>query len=286
MTVSGYVIQWALLAAFAFGFFANTHAADTTNAAKRASDHLIVSFPGASGMMLGYLYRPAGDGPFPAVIFHHRDHKSLMKSELVHLDKLVAFFTSKGYMLFLPDRHPDTFTTDEFSPELQKKLAAKNPDAATKDRRIMERYEIINRDVVASVEWLKRQPDVNTNQVILLGLASGAMQSLAALTKVDVSAAVLFSPAATSWSDGAVVRNWLISSTRTAKAPILLIYTDDQSLAPATALGPELDRKGKPNRMIIYPVAGQTSSLIANFVTEGIDVWGEDALKFLKQTHE
>ena len=257
--------------------------AQTTNGAVKASDHLLVSFPSSNGIMLGYLYRPPGKGPFPAVVLHYRDHKSLMSGDPAHREKLVNFFTSRGYLLFMPDRHADLFAVEEFSDGLVKDLEARPKDRDVQERRTLERMQIVNRDVVASTEWIKRQPDVDTNNVILVGIASGAMQSLITIEKVQVRACVLFSPAAISWNDSQSVQNRLIAAAHNTSVPVFLIYTDDQNLDPATTLGREIGTKGKPNQTKLYPAFGKTADYLANFATDATDVWGPDVLRFLEE---
>ena len=232
--------------------------------------------------MLGYLYRPAGKGPFPAVVFHHRDHKSLMSGNMSQLQKLADFFTTSGYMLFMPDRHTDTFSNDEFSPTLQQGLRNKSREQAVIDQYIIERMEIVNRDIVASAQWLRQQPDVKTNEIAIVGMFGGAMQSLIALEKINVRTCVLFSPATSTWRDSHFRQGWLLTSIRKSTAPIFLIYTQDQNPEPAEALGREVENKGKPSRTKVYPGLPPESS--PNFAIDGIDIWGPDVLSFLKET--
>src|SRR4051812_20052246 len=111
--------------ALLLSFFVNVRtvlAADSTN----LSSHLIVSYNSDGRTLLGYLYRPEGAGPFPAVLFHHGDKNSLMSSEVAQWKAMAKFFTSRGYLLFLPDRHPEAIARSEYSAALQAQLQSKN----------------------------------------------------------------------------------------------------------------------------------------------------------------
>ena len=137
-----------------------------------------VSFP-------GFIFKPEGDGPFPAIIFNHGHAKNLLKaggvSEYYALAKLI---TNDGYVLFIPDRHVQDVAKKEFSTELVKMLA-ENPDAdATEDRRYTEMCEINGRDVATAVQWLRQQSYVDDKRITLFGWGSGATASLSA-TEVE-----------------------------------------------------------------------------------------------------
>src|SRR5436190_10685647 len=59
-----------------------------------------VSFPSNGLTLHGWLYKPAGDGPFPAVLWNHGSER--MPTAHPELGK---FYTSHGYVVFLPVRH-------------------------------------------------------------------------------------------------------------------------------------------------------------------------------------
>jgi len=59
----------------------------------------LVAFPSGALTLHGFLYRPRGDGPFPAVVFNHG-------SERLPGDKRgqAMFYASHGFVLFVPHR--------------------------------------------------------------------------------------------------------------------------------------------------------------------------------------
>lgn len=195
----------------------------------KSTSHLIVSFPSGDKMLLGYMYRPAGKGPFPAVIFHHGAHKGLTTVPVADFEALGKFFTGRGYLLFLPDRHPQSFLTNEFSESLQRRLLTNPTAEETKDQRMIESLEIINRDIVAALGWLKKQPDIKTNQIAMAGVYSGGVQTiLAGQNNADVRCLISFYPGVTTWKDSLVFQGVMSGAVRKLKAPLFLIFVKKQ----------------------------------------------------------
>src|SRR5690242_9294135 len=58
-----------------------------------------VTFPSGKLVLHGFLYRPQGNGPFPAILYNHgSEEKPGTKPALGN------FFTSNGYVFFVPHR--------------------------------------------------------------------------------------------------------------------------------------------------------------------------------------
>ena len=60
----------------------------------------VVSFQAGEFTLKGYLYKPEGAGPFPAMIWNHGSEK-----EPGFQPELAAFYNKKGFVFFLPHRH-------------------------------------------------------------------------------------------------------------------------------------------------------------------------------------
>ena len=255
------------------------HATDSTN----VTTHLIVSYPSGDRMLLGYLYRPSGTGPFPGVVFHHIGSTNLMAQDVKAWQEVATLLTSHGYMVFVPDRHANNLERQEYSPALQAKLRAGKHDAAVKGEMTIEREDLIHRDVTAALAWFRRQPELDTNRIAIAGQLGGAIHTLYEADQLTgVRGLVAFSPGVVSWSNSTVVRGMLIASIRKATAPIFLLYTENQNQEPAEALGPELDRKGPPNRLKVYPAPKVTDEGLT--ASSGLSNWGADVLSFLAET--
>ena len=278
-----HAIRAQLLLFFACGIL---QAETSTN----STGNLMVSFMSGDKMLLGYLYRPAGQGPFPGVIFHHGFHKSLMEYEAEQWQPMAELFASHGYIFFLPDRHPDSMKKEEYSLDLQGKLRAASTrptistNSAVRNQQLIEKEEIIQRDVRAALRWFVRQPDVDTNRIAVTGQYAGAVHALYEAEKLsEVRAIVAMGPAVTSWETDLVIRGLLVGSIKKCKQPILLIYTENQNQEPAEVLGEILKEKGGLSRTKIYPTAGEITNNGKNFIHDGTNIWGSDTIEFLKK---
>src|SRR5262249_10076050 len=77
-------------------------AADRSAAAIRAmrDSACRVSFEAEGRILMGWIYRPPGNGPFPAVLWNHGSEKNPVRHP-----ELAQFYVSHGYVFFLPVRH-------------------------------------------------------------------------------------------------------------------------------------------------------------------------------------
>ncbi len=125
----------------------------------------------------GWLYRPAGDGPFPAVIWNHGSEKMPTgQPELAH------FYTQHGFVFFIPIREGHGNAPGEYIVDLQSQINAhvKGPDAL---QQVVDLHDRFNRDVVAAVAWLKTRPFVDRDRIIMSGCSYGGIQTLLSAEK-------------------------------------------------------------------------------------------------------
>src|SRR5215831_17439651 len=58
-----------------------------------------VTFPSGKLVLHGFLYRPLGNGPFPAILYNHGSEQNPSWKPA-----LGEFFSSRGYVFFVPHR--------------------------------------------------------------------------------------------------------------------------------------------------------------------------------------
>ena len=69
-------------------------------------------------------------------------------------------------------------------------------------KRIVELQDSYNRDVAAAVDWIKKQPFVDADRIVITGCSYGGIQTLLAAEKgLGAKAFVPFAPAAMSWAN-------------------------------------------------------------------------------------
>lgn len=248
-----------------------------------AAEPQLVSFPSGALMLHGFLWRPQGRGPFPAILYNHGSEK-LPGS----FPTLGAFWTGKGCIFFVPHRSGHGRSPGAYIGDLQEQLRAKESDPARVQHGIVALHERTNADVVAALAWLKRQPGVDAGRIAIAGISYGGIQTvLSAEKELGVRACVAFSPAAMSWRGNPPLRARLLQAVKKAKTPIFLLQAkNDYDLGPSELLGAELQRKGPPNRAKLYPAFGNADDPRdghGGFAVRGSAVWGADVLAFLDE---
>ena len=124
-----------------------------------------MTFPGADVELAGRLYRPAGDGPFPAVILMHGCSGLWRKDGKEPTGHYIAWaehWRGKGYVAVL---------VDSFGPRGEREICTH------KDRKIRPERDR-PRDAYAALEWVAKRPDVDKGHIHLQGFSNGAMAVL------------------------------------------------------------------------------------------------------------
>jgi carboxymethylenebutenolidase len=238
-----------------------------------------VTYPSQGMTLHGWVYKPAGDGPFPAVIWNHGSEQNPKAHP-----ELGMFYTKHGYVLFLPvrDGHlpsPGTYIVDE-----QNAISRTNIDAwRAKVVELHDKHNLAARDAIA---WIKQQPYVDAKRVAVTGCSYGGIQTLITGERdVGVCALIPFSPGAMSWANTKLQEREK-EAVQKAKAPLFLIQAkNDYGIGPSEILGPMITAKGGINRAKLYPAFGSTpADGHAGFACSeaGIAIWGPDVLGFLK----
>lgn len=243
----------------------------------------LVSFPAGGVTLQGWIYQPPGKGPFPAMLYNHGSEKTPGWAP-----PLGKFWTDKGFVFFMPHRGGHGRSPGEYIVDLQQQFREKEKDLAKAQRHDIELHERANLDVVAALAWLKQQPFVGANALVVSGISYGGIQTVLLSEKeLGVKAFVPFAPAAMSWKGNPLLRERLLLAVKSAKAPMFLLQAkNDYNLGPSELLGAELQRKGGLNRAKVYPVFGDASNHQdghGGFAVRGSDVWGADVMSFLNE---
>lgn len=262
------------LLALAFGFLAAVSRAQV--------EQKLVTYRSGDAPLQGWIYQPPGAGPFPAVLYNHGSEKTPG-----WFPPLGKFWTDHGFVFFVPHRSghgrsPGAYIVDE-----QQKYGEKETDPAKVRANTIRLHEKANLDVVAALAWLREQPFVARDKIIVSGISYGGIQTVLTAEKgLDVKAFVAFSPAAMSWKGNPPLRDRLLAAIKQAPAPVFLLQAEnDYNLGPMELLGGELKRKGAPNRAKLYPAFGDKDNPKdghGGFAVRGAGVWGADVLEFLQ----
>ncbi len=242
-----------------------------------------VTFASGSLTLKGFIYKPQGSGPFPAMIWNHgSEQKPGWQPELA------AFYNSKGFVFFIPHRHGHGRSAGEYIVDVNARLVKEhhgNQKAAWKDQVAL--HDVYNKDVAAAVEWLKAQPYVDRNRIVMSGVSYGGIQTLVSAEKIEgIKGFISFAPAAMSWAM-VPLRERLSKAVRNAKAPVFLLQArNDYSTGPSEVLGPMIRKKGPPNQAKLYPAFGpdddhQKGHGAFACWNIGTGIWGADVMTFV-----
>ena len=126
-----------LLAALSLLITAAISMAAEPDTAARAPE--LVSFPSAGLTLQGWLWKPAGTGPFPAMLYNHGSEK-LPGS----FPTLGEFWTGKGYVFFVPHRPGHGRSPGEYIVDLQDKFREAEKDPEKVQHCVISLHERVN----------------------------------------------------------------------------------------------------------------------------------------------
>ena len=234
-----------------------------------------VVFSSGGPELHGFLWKPEGTGPFPAIVWNHGSEK-LPGSQ----PALAKFYTAHSYVFFVPHRRGQGRSPGNYIQDLD--VQAPPGERA---RRMVELQQAAVVDVIAGLNYLKSRPFVDPARIVISGCSYGGIQTLLTGERdLGVKALVPFAPGAMSWEQNVALQDRLVRAVDLAKAPVFLLQAaNDYSLAPSRVLSEEANKKKKDFQSKIYPAFGSThQDGHWGFCSSATDVWGNDVLAFLE----
>ena len=243
-----------------------------------------VTFPALDGAALhGFLYLPAGPGPFPAILWNHGSEKWPGWQP-----ELAAFYIGNGFAFFIPHRRGQGRSSDAGAYIMDRQpskvqIVANGTEAG---KTVIALHEEAGRDVEAALAWLRTRPDVDARRIVMSGVSFGGIQTMLAAEKdLGVRAFVAFAPGAISWRWVTGLDGRLEQAAGNAKAPVLVVQAaNDFDLGPSRVLGPILERTGK-GRAAQFPAFGNSEREghgAFACTTAGTAIWGPTVLAFFR----
>ena len=153
-----------------------------------------VTFPSGDLVLHGFLYKPEGKGPFPALLWNHGSEK-----RPGWLPELAPIFLNKGYVFFIPHRRGHGRSPGEYVMDLLER-ANQSGGPQARSRKLVELMELHLEDQTAALAYLKALPEVNPQRIAVAGCSFGGIQTVLMAEKgVNLRAAVDFAGAAQNW---------------------------------------------------------------------------------------
>ena len=243
-----------------------------------------VTFRSNDLALLGYLFKPEGAGPFPAVLWNHGSERAPGRGQ--QFDSVAAIFMRAGYVIFAPVRRGHEGSEGPYIvDEINRTRESRGPEEA--NRLVVRKLETEQLDdQLAGLAYLRRLPFVDTSRIVVAGCSYGGIQTLLGAERgAGYRAAVSISPAALSWEGNPLLRQRLLQAVRKIEIPVMLLQPPkDASLEPSRVLGAEFKRLGKRYSGKIYPAEGPEDQQGHCFGgAKGMHIWAEDVLTVLQQ---
>ncbi len=231
--------------------------------------------------LTGLLWKPAGRGPFPAILFNHGSGPT----DPASAGRIGPLFARHGYLFLYLFRRGDGLSKGQgafLGDVLARERASKGEEARNHLQLVLLTTDHLD-DVLAGLAYLEKRSDVDRRRMAVAGHSFGGQLALLAAEKNhSFKAAVCFAPAAVAWGENPELRRRLLEAARGVRAPVLLIFAaNDFSTLPGETLSAERKRLGLPGALKLYPPVGKSPAEGHGLVYSSTELWEKDVFEFL-----
>lgn len=239
-----------------------------------------VTFPSAGRDLVGYLFLPPGEGPFPLMITNHGS--GIDKGTFdVSRPGGAALLMSWGIASFLPHRRgygdsPGAAWREEVTAEF---------GTEDYDRQLVARLDAESDDVIAALAAVADLPEVMADHIGVMGSSFGGTNTLFAAAKcARFTCAIDFAGAAMNWDRTPALRAHMTAALGRVRMPIFLIQAaNDYSVRPTRELPASVSDRQRVVWSKIYPAFGINPMEGHLFESRGATLWAADVHRFLER---
>src|SRR6266566_4177512 len=223
-----------------------------------ASASETVAFNSESKVLHGRLYKPAGAGPFRAILYNHGSAPGLLNDQA--FDLIGPLFVARGWVFFAPYRRGQGLSSGAEA------LAAETMV------RLLSTEQL--QDQMAALAWLKQQSFVLATRIAAMGNSFGGIETVLGAEQGGYCAGVDASGAAESWDRAPSLQNRMLHAVQHAKSPIFFFQAEnDYSLASSRTLYAAMKASHESAQIRIYPPYGSSPQQGHSFAYRGASVW-------------
>jgi len=247
------------------------------SSARSQSEYQDILYSSGTLRIQAYLYRPSGDGPFPAVIYNHgtRDGRERASVPFEHIGRML---TRAGYAVMVPERRGYGKSDGEIWWR----------EAGNDQASVIRRLQAETDDVLASADYLRGLPYVDPKRLALMGWSFGGVVTMLATARSSAFlAAVNQAGGALTGDANPNMRSALIEAAGKSKTPTLfMVAKNDRTTSSATTLAGIFQKRNAPHSLVIYepfspPQPTKAAPGHALFSAQGTDLWEKDVIEFL-----
>lgn len=230
-----------------------------------------------------YLNTPAGDGPFPVVIYNHGSRPPGYERRYGPMTAVAQMLVADGYMVFEPTRRG--YAKSDGQP-------AGEEIGTTRGDAYMQRLWEETSDILAAERVLDTLHSADRQHIGMIGYSQGATLSIFAASRAPGKIACIVDQAGgTDWDQSPQLRKALPPAAAKLHGPLLaMIAANDRTTASVRAVVDAAQKLHHTARLIIYPPytpppqerpPGGGPLGHAIFRDHGIPIWQGDVLAFL-----
>jgi dienelactone hydrolase len=242
----------------------------------------VVTFPSSSRTLHGVVHKPAGTGPFPALLYNHGSAPGMDSVEAANA--LGPVFAAHGWLFFMPFRRGQGLSADAgpyIMDEIRMAGGRDGRQAAVATMVHLLTTDHLD-DQLAALAWLRASGLAHPNRIAVAGNSFGGIETVLAAQRGGYCAAVDSAGGAASWAKAPELRALMTRAVTNARAPIFFFQAEnDHDLAPSRVLSAAMRDARKPFELKIYPPYGSSAEQGHALGYFGADVWAADVFRFL-----
>ena len=247
-----------------------------------ASASEAVAFESGEKTLHGFVYKPAGTGPFPTVLYNHGSSPGMVNNQA--FDLIGPLFNARGWAFFAPYRRGQGTSSDAGPYIMDEVEAARARGGQELGGRTMARLLSTEQlqDQLAALAWLKKQPFARSTQIAVMGNSFGGVEAVLGAEQVGYCASVDASGGAESWDGAPDLRNVMLHAVQHSTVAIFFFQAEnDYNLAASRTLYAAMRRVKRPAEIRIYPPYGNGPAGGHSFTYRGASIWIDDVVRFL-----